>query len=68
MQVFWSDADAGYVAVFPEVPQISGFGATAEEALAELQEVLQAVVEVYREERRPVTKQVLEAAPQLDPA
>lgn len=54
MQVFWSDADQGYYAVFPEVPRISGFGHTPEQALAELREVLEAVVEVYREEGWPL--------------
>ncbi|HEX6371337.1 MAG TPA: type II toxin-antitoxin system HicB family antitoxin [Longimicrobium sp.] len=68
MHAFWSDADKGYVAVFPEIPRLSGFGATAQEALAELQEVLQAVVDIYREEGRPVTKGLLEAAREVDRA
>jgi predicted RNase H-like HicB family nuclease len=62
MRVFWSDADRGYIAVFSELPRISGFGATEDEALTELREVLQAVVDVYREEGRPITKRPREAA------
>jgi predicted RNase H-like HicB family nuclease len=62
MRVFWSDADGGYIAVFSELPRISGFGATEEEALSELREVLQAVVDVYREESRPLTRRLIESA------
>jgi predicted RNase H-like HicB family nuclease len=62
MHVFWSDADHGYIAVFPEVPRISAFGATEEEALAELREVLQAVVEVYVEEGRAIPRHLTRAA------
>lgn len=61
MRVFWSDADGGYVAVFSEVPRISGFGATEDEALTELREVLQAVVDVYRN-GRPIARQTAESA------
>jgi len=48
-RVQWSDADGGWYAVFSEIPRLTGFGATREEALAELREVLEAVVDAWRE-------------------
>ena len=47
--VEWSEADRGWYAVFSEIPRLTGFGATREEALAELREVLQAVVDAWRD-------------------
>lgn len=52
--VFWSDADAGYIAVSPEFPRLSAFGETAEAALAELCGVLADAMEQYREEGWPL--------------
>jgi predicted RNase H-like HicB family nuclease len=66
MRVFWSDDDQGYIAVFSELPRISGFGATREEALNELREVLQSVVDIYLEEGRPITKGLAGAAAPRD--
>src|SRR3712207_1224157 len=53
-RVFWSDEDQGYVAVSPEFPRLSSFGATAEDALAELRTLLQDAIEVYRNEGMPI--------------
>jgi predicted HicB family RNase H-like nuclease len=52
--VFWSDDDDGYIAVSPEFPRLSGFGKTAEAALAELRGVLEEAVEQYKEEGWPL--------------
>ena len=60
-RVFWSEEDEGYIAVSPEFPKTSGFGETAEEALAELRVVLEATIELYQEEGWPLpTPQVHE--------
>ena len=48
--VAWSDEDEGFIATVPEFPHISAFGQTAEEALRELDVVLEACVEFYEEE------------------
>lgn len=53
-QVFWSDDDGGYIAVSPAFPRLSGFGKTAEAALAELRGVLKEAVVLYRESGWPL--------------
>jgi antitoxin HicB len=53
-RVFWSDGDGGYIAVCPEFPRLSGFGETAEKAVAELHGVLEEAIEIYREEGWPL--------------
>jgi predicted RNase H-like HicB family nuclease len=53
-QVFWSEADEGYIAICPEFPNLSAFGETAEEALAELKVALELAIETYREEGWPL--------------
>jgi predicted RNase H-like HicB family nuclease len=52
--VFWSDADGGFIAVSPEFPRLSAFGETPEAALAELRGVLDDAVEVYQAEGWPL--------------
>jgi hypothetical protein len=37
MNVFWSEADGGYVAVAPQIPGHASFGKTWPEALTEFQ-------------------------------
>jgi predicted RNase H-like HicB family nuclease len=49
-RAFRSDPDGGYIAVCAAFPKLSAFGTTAAEALAELDTVLSAAVEVYGEE------------------
>ena len=48
--VTWSDTDAGYIAVSPELGGISGFGDTPETAVAELRVAIELAIETYREE------------------
>ena len=52
INIFWSDQDAGYIAICPEFPGLSAFGDTAEEALAEAQIAFGSFVEIYREDGR----------------
>ena len=40
VNIFWSDEDGGYIADIPDLEACSAFGATAEEALAELGEAM----------------------------
>jgi predicted RNase H-like HicB family nuclease len=53
-RVIWSDEDDCYVAIVPEVPNISGLGPTALEALSELHVALRASLEMYEDEGWPV--------------
>lgn len=48
--VFWSGEDEAYIATCPEFPRLSGFGDTPEEALENMEEVLQEAIATYREE------------------
>lgn len=48
--VIWSSEDNAYIATCPEFSGVSAFGDTAEVAVAELQNVLEATIETYRQE------------------
>lgn len=52
--VFWSDEDEGYIAVAPDLPGCSSFGATRQEAIAELQDAIAAWIEAARAAGNPV--------------
>jgi predicted RNase H-like HicB family nuclease len=65
-KVFWHEPDQCYFAVVRDVPEleyVSAFGATPEEALAELQIALSGVAEMYQEEGRKMPTPRGEAAP-----
>lgn len=46
MRVFWSEGDAGFIALCPEL-DVSAFGETHEEAVRELQVVIRLTLDVY---------------------
>ncbi len=46
--VFWSDEDEGFIAVAPDLPGSSAFGETEAEALAELDQAIEAWIEAAR--------------------
>lgn len=52
--VFWSAPDQGYIAVSPEFEDLSAFGHTPEEALAEMRTVLNLAIETYAAEGWPL--------------
>jgi len=52
--ITWSDLDQNYVALCPEFPDLSGLGATPEQAVAELQVALELAIETYQEEGWPL--------------
>jgi predicted RNase H-like HicB family nuclease len=54
INVFYSDEDAAYVADIPDLEACSAFGATAEEALAEVERAKQAWIAAARDAGRPI--------------
>jgi antitoxin HicB len=50
MQLFWSDEDAGYIALVPEFPHLSAFGDDPEEAAREAQVAASLLEEVMAEQ------------------
>ena len=51
--VRWSEGDGGFIAICPELGDLSAFGPTASEAVQELQVAIELVLETYGEEGQP---------------
>jgi predicted RNase H-like HicB family nuclease len=49
INIFYSDEDAGYIADIPDLEACSAFGASAEEALAEVEQAREAWLAAARE-------------------
>jgi predicted RNase H-like HicB family nuclease len=54
INIFYSDEDGGYIADIPDLEFCSAFGATPEEALAEVKKARDLWIETARAENRPV--------------
>jgi predicted RNase H-like HicB family nuclease len=54
IDVFYSDEDAGYIADIPDLDACSAFGATAEEALAEVEKAKEAWLAAARDAGKPI--------------
>jgi predicted RNase H-like HicB family nuclease len=54
IHIFYSDEDGGYIADIPDLEACSAFGATAEEALAEVQRAKAAWLAAARESGKPI--------------
>lgn len=52
--VFWSDEDGSYIADIPDLAYCSAFGATPQEALAEVMIAKEAWLEAATEAGRPI--------------
>lgn len=52
--VFWSDEDAGYIALATNLPGCSAFGETQQEALTELQRAIAAWIQAARAAGNPI--------------
>ena len=46
----WSDEDEGYIALIPELPGVSAFGETPEEAAKEVEIAKNAMIEAYEQD------------------
>jgi predicted RNase H-like HicB family nuclease len=54
INIFWSDEDGGYIADIPDLEACSAFGATAAEALAEVERARTAWLEAARSQGKPI--------------
>ena len=54
VNAIWSDADEEFVATSLEFPGASGFGATWEEAVADVREAILGILEVMKEDGDPI--------------
>jgi predicted RNase H-like HicB family nuclease len=54
INLFWSEADAAWVADVPDLQSCSAFGDTPGEALAEVEKAMQAWLAVAREDGLPI--------------
>lgn len=54
INVFYSDEDHGYIADVPDLEACSAFGASAEDALAEVERAKEAWLAAARESNRPI--------------
>jgi predicted RNase H-like HicB family nuclease len=61
VEVFWSDEDEGYIAVVPDLPGCSAFGATPEEAVHEIGDAIEAWIEACRQAGEPVPEPTTKA-------
>ena len=52
INIFYSEEDAGYIAAIPDLDTCSAFGATPEEALAEVERARRAWIAAAREAGR----------------
>jgi predicted RNase H-like HicB family nuclease len=54
INIFYSEEDGGYIADIPDLEACSAFGATAEEALRELETAKKAWLETARQAGKPI--------------
>ncbi|MFA5112203.1 MAG: type II toxin-antitoxin system HicB family antitoxin [Desulfobaccales bacterium] len=54
INIFYSDADGGYIADIPDLDSCSAFGDTPEKALAEVEQAKQAWLDAARHSGKPI--------------
>lgn len=52
--IYWSDEDQAFIAEVPELPGCAADGATYQEALANVEVVIQEWIETAKELKRPI--------------
>ena len=63
--VFWSEEDEGFIAIAPDLPGSSAFGETEAEALAELDQAIDAWIEAARAAGNAIPAPSRPASPSL---
>lgn len=61
IEVFWSDEDEGYIAIVPDLPGCSAWGATEEEAVHEIHDAAQAWLKAASKMGREIPEPSIEA-------
>ena len=61
VEVFWSDADEGYIAIAPDLPSCSAFGDTPEEAVHEMHDAMLSWLEACANMGRPLPRTARQA-------
>ena len=61
VEIFWSEEDAGYIAVVPDLPGCSAYGETLEEAAHEIKDAQEAWLEACRSSGDPVPTPIMQA-------
>ena len=56
IEVFWSDEDDGYIAIAPDLPGSSAWGATEAEAIKELHTVIELWLKAAKKAGNPIPK------------
>jgi len=64
--VFWNDEDDGFIAAAPDLPSSSAFGRTAAEALAELEQAIEAWIEAATAAGNPIPEPSRPSAPEYE--
>jgi predicted RNase H-like HicB family nuclease len=54
IEIFYSEEDEGYIAIAPELPGCSAYGATEEEALQEIKIAMTLWLETAKRDARPI--------------
>jgi predicted RNase H-like HicB family nuclease len=62
INVFWSEADGAWVADVPDLKSCSAFGDTPAEALAEVENAMEAWLAVARDDGLPIPEPLYHAA------
>jgi antitoxin HicB len=56
IQVFWSEADEGFIATVPDLPGCSAYGATQVEAVNEVKDAIAAWIEAMTAAGNPIPR------------
>ena len=56
IQVFWSEADEGFIATAPDLPGCSAYGATQVEAVNEVKDAIAAWIEAMTAAGNPIPR------------
>lgn len=56
IEVFWSDEDQGYIALVPDLPGCSAWGAQAQDAVREIEHAQQAWIEARSQAGEPIPR------------